>query len=1032
MRLHLKSLLCLAMLCLLVAPAAMGQGVTTGAISGKVVDQEGGALPGATVEAVHTPTGTRYTAVTSPNGSFRMLNVRVGGPYTATAQLDGFRPQTAEEVFVGLGEGQKLDFTLQLDTVTETVVVVGESSSLINSSRTGATSNVGQESIETLPTVNRGIEDFARTNPLFSVSSTNDGAGFLSVAGRNSRYNNIQIDGAVNNDLFGLADSGTPGGQTESQPISLDAVQELQLLVSPYDVRQGGFSGGGVNLVTKSGSKSFTGSVYGYYRDQDFVGDGKDNRAFGTFEEKQYGLNVGGPLAKDKVFFFFSGELSRKSTPSGFSADGGSGIPFGASADVARVRDILINTYGYDPGGLGETARATDSDKYFGRLDFNINDSNQFVFRHNYVDGLNDIAGPRPSSTGWVFGDRFYNFLSETNSTVAQLNSVFGSNAFNELRLGFQTIRDQRSGTTRFPSVQVDLSGGISIFAGTENFSTANSLDQDILEITDDYTFVRGGHTITVGTHNELFKFKNLFIRDAFGTYRFNGIANLEAGRAFQYDYSFANSGDQTEAAEFKVNQFGFYVGDQWSVNPNLNLVYGVRVDVPYFPDKPTYNPLVDQIYGYRTDEVADGNLTWSPRIGFNYDLSGEGKKQLRGGAGIFGGRAPYVWISNNYGNTGTDFTRLNLRTSGSAFINFVPNPDGQPTSVGSAATNEINIVDPDFEFPQQWRVNLAYDMELPWYGLIATTEVIYSRTIKDIHYANPNYVQTGTFFDGQPTVSPVSRSFSNVILLTNTDKGDVTNAYVKLEKPYRDGWYGSVSYAYGYARSVNDGTSSQAVSNWRFNNTRLGPSDEDLGVSVFDVRHRFNAVLSWSKALIADAKTSVGIYYNHESGRPYSTTFFADVNGDAQSNDLFYVPANEGEVIIQNGTWAQLDAYIEADKGLKNARGTIVNRNSSRAPWRHDLDLALAQELPISRTKLEITLDILNLSNLLDKNSGIKQYAAFSEISPVNFVRIDAASGKPIYSLNSVVTNPDNVSKFTIDDLRSRWQAKLGLRWRF
>lgn len=1029
MRLQLKSLLCLAALCLLLAPATMGQGVTTGSLAGRVIDQDGGALPGAQIEAVHTATGARYNVVADDNGRFRILNARVGG-YTVTAQMDGFRPLTASDVTIKLGDEQSLEFKMQLDSVSETVVVVGESTPLINSSRTGAASNVNQEAIETLPTVNRGLEDFARTNPLFSLSSTNDQAGFISVAGRNSRYNNIQIDGAVNNDLFGLAESGTPGGQTESQPISLDAVQELQLLVSPYDVRQGGFSGGGVNLVTKSGSKDFIGSVYGYYRDQDLVGDGADDRPFGAFEENQYGLTLGGPLFSDKAFFFVSGEISEKTTPSGFTAAGGTGIPFGAAADVARVRDILNTKYGYNPGELTEYQRATDGDKYFARFDFNLNDRNQLTFRHNYVDALNDIGGPRPSSTVWVFDDRFYNFLSESNSTVAQLNSVFGSNAFNEFRLGYQTIRDQRSGRSRFPSVRVQLPNGIDIYAGTENFSTANSLDQDILEITNDYTFVRGNHTITVGTHNELFKFDNLFIRDAFGTYIFSSIANLEAGRALQYDHSFANSGDPNESAKFKVNQYGLYIGDQWSVNPNFNLVYGIRADAPEFPDEPSNNPLVEQLYGFRTDEMPSGDPVWSPRVGFNWDISGEGKKQLRGGIGIFGGRTPYVWVSNNYSNTGVDFTRINFRNTGN-IITFVPNPDNQPKNIGSAATNEINIIDPDFKFPQQWRVNLGYDMELPWWGLVATSEVIYSETIKDIHYANPNWRQTGTLFDGQPRVSRVSNQFSNVILLTNTEQGDVWNAYVKLEKPYKAGWYASASYAYGYARSVNDGTSSQAISNWRFNNTSGGPSDEDLGVSVFDVRHRFNFIMSWSKALFGDSKTSIGLYYNHEAGRPYSTTFSADVNGDAESNDLFYVPVSADEVIVRNGTWDQLNAYIEADEGLKNARGSIVNRNASRAPWRHDLDLSLAQELPIASTKIELTFDILNFSNLLDKDAGIKKYAAFSEISPVNFTGIDAATGKPIYSLNAVITNPA-VTKFAIDDLRSRWQAKLGVRWRF
>jgi Carboxypeptidase regulatory-like domain/TonB-dependent Receptor Plug Domain len=1033
MKSHLRTLLCLmAVLGILTAPAAFAQGVTTGAISGAVLDQQGGALPGAQVEAVFGPTGTRYSAVAGDDGRYRFLNVRVGGPYTVTATMDGFRAQKAENVDVALGKETQLEFKLQLETVSETVVVVGESSALINSSRTGAASNVYQEAIETLPTVNRGIEDFARTNPLFNVSSANDQAGFITVAGRNSRYNNIQIDGAVNNDLFGLADSGTPGGQTESQPISLDAVQELQLVISPYDVRQGGFTGGGVNLITKGGSNDFKGSIYGFTRNEDWVGDGASDRPFGAFEENQYGLTFGGPLKSDKVFFFLSGEVTDKETPSGFTSAGGSGDSFNSAVEAARARDVLRNVYGYDPGGLEEFTRITEGDKIFARLDFNLNDRNNLVFRHNFVDAANDIGGPRPSRIDWVFPDRFYNITDETNSTVLQLNSVFGPNAFNEFRIGYQTIRDTRTGDTRFPAINIQLANGDDIFAGTENFSTQNALDQDILEITNDFTFVRGDHTITIGTHNELFKFDNLFIRDSFGTYLFRSVNDLAAGRAFRYDYSFSLTGDPNESANFKVNQLGLYAGDQWQINSNFNVVYGVRFDVPLFPDDPTANPVAEARFGFGTDETADGNLIWSPRIGFNWDITGAGKQQLRGGLGIFGGRTPYVWLSNQYGNTGVEFRRLSLQVSGNNFIPFVANPDAQPRSVGNAATNEINFIDPDFEYPNLWRLNLAYDTELPIWGLTATVEAIYSEVLNDIHYENLNFRQSATAFDGRPTFTRLDPTFSNVILLTNTSLGDTWNAYLKIEKPYSNGLYASVSYAYGNSRSVNDGTSSQAFSNWRFNNTSGGPSEEVLGVSVFDVRHRYNAVLSWKKEFFTNAATSVGLFYNLESGRPYATTFTRDMNGDLETNDLFYVPRSADEVVIEGGTWEQLDAYIKADKGLEGARGTIVSRNASRAPWRHDIDLAIAQEIPFggSRFKAELTFDILNVANLIDKEKGLKKYAPFNEISPIDFRGLQAGTNKPIYRLQSVVTNPD--LKFTTDDLRSRWQGKIGIRLRF
>ena len=487
-----KTLLCVAVLAAALVAGAVpagAQGITTGAIAGLVTAQDGSALPGAVINAVHEPTGTRYSAVTREDGRFRILNVRVGGPYKIDAAMDGFRTQEDNNAFVKLGETLDLDFTLSLDTVSETVTVVGTSSALINSSKTGATSQVSTEALETLPTIGRGFEDFARTNPFFSVSAENEDPNAISVAGRSSRYNNIQIDGAVNNDLFGLADQGTPGGQADTTPISLDAVQELQLVLAPFDVRQGGFSGGGVNAITRSGTNKFQGSVYAFSRDDSLVGNDNENLGdFGTFSDDQYGFRLGGPISQDKVFFFINGEITEKETPTGWSLDGSSGQQFGvvgganALDEAAAFRQALIDRYGFDPGFLNEQVRDTPSDKFFGRVDFNLNDSNNLTVRHNFVDAANDIN--RPSSRTYEFPSETYDFQSETNSTVAQLNSVFGPNTFNEFRFTYQTIRDSRGGIdgTRFPWIEIervfDFETGARLGefeAGTEPFSTRNA-----------------------------------------------------------------------------------------------------------------------------------------------------------------------------------------------------------------------------------------------------------------------------------------------------------------------------------------------------------------------------------------------------------------------------------------------------------------------------------------------------------------------------------------------------------------------------
>jgi len=1039
-----KTMLCLALA--FATTFTFAQGVTTASMSGEVRDADSNPLPGAVVNATHEPTGTKYSTVTRANGSFAIFNMRVGGPYKVVVTMTGFRTQTKDNIFLKLGENLKLTFQLQLDSVEESMVVVAESNPIINPSVTGAQSNVAQEAIETLPTISRSLEDFARLSPYFSTTEFNGGSSSLTVAGRSNRYNNILIDGAVNNDLFGLAASGVPGGQAEAQPIGLEAIQEIQLLVAPYDIRQGGFTGGGVNAVTKNGTNDWTGSLFYTTRTDSWIGDGPDDRPFGEFDEKQTGFSFGGPIVKDKVFFFAAYESKRRDVPSGWAVrpegGSGSGQNFGRFDEVTQIRDIFLNTYNFDPGGLDEVTRNTDSDNIFVRFDFNLNSTNQLTLRHNYVDA--ESLRLFPSGSTFEFPSHGYAFPSETNSTVLQWNSTFGD-FFNEFRISNQSIKDARGEgiNSRFPYVTIrNLSGGGAIEAGTERFSTANNLDQDILEITNDLTFYRGDHTWTFGTHNEFFSFDNLFIRENFGSYVFQSIEDFQNGYAQEFNHSFAND-PNNRSAKFDVAQLSLYAGDQWAINPNFNLTMGLRMDVPIFPDDPTENPLSEERFGLETDTTPSSDPLWSPRVGFNWDIEGNGKQQLRGGVGIFSGRTPYVWISNQYGNTGIEFTRLRTRLSGDIgpdnHIDFVPDPDNQPQSLPGQQvfTNEIDLIDPDFELPQLLRWNLAYDRELGFLGIIGTAEVIYSKTLNDILYQDLNLEQVGNnAVDGRPEFDSRFNDLTNVIYLTNTSKGEQISANVKLERPFRDGWYAMTSYTYGDSEAVNDGTSSQAYSNWRFLETTGDPNNPPVSASDFDVEHRFNIALSYEFKIAGPVNAVASMFYNVQSGSPYSTIFSSDYNGDGEfANDLLYVPASADEVIITGTdslgnpyTYADFDAYIEADEGLRNARGSIVGRNASREPWRRSMDVRFAVDVRLSRMKFQVTADIFNFLNLLDSDAGEVRYANNNAVNPVRPRGFDSETGKPIYELNFV--DPD--ARFFQDDLRSRWQGQLGLRFTF
>jgi hypothetical protein len=911
-------------------------------------------------------------------------------------------------------------------------VTVTAPNPVISQSRTGAAQNVPTAVIETMPSIGRTFGDFARVSP--QVDS--GGSGFNAV-GRNNKYNSIQIDGAVNNDLFGLADTGTPGGQTNTQPISLDAIDQLQLVVSPYDVRQGGFTGGGLNAVTRSGSNEYHGSIYGSTRDQDSVGDGPFDKPIADFSEDQYGLRLGGRILPDKLFFFVNGEYNRRDEPTGVSADGTTGTVFAKPEDAARFRNILIDKYSYDPGTLGDFTGATDSDLAFARLDWNLAAGHQLTLRHNYVDASRDVIADRSTRT-FRFPTAIYAIADKTNSTVAQLNSVFGS-SFNEARVGYQTIKDVRDVPVVFPSVEVGGTGPRSgeLNAGTERFSGANSLDQEILELTDDFTFLKGSHTITVGTHNEFFKFKNLFLSDFYGYYYFPTLDDFDNEQASQYSITYATGSDPRRPTSFKVQQYGLYGGDQWRVNDRVSLTLGLRLDMAQFPDSPSYNPIVDQAIGFRTDATPSEDPVVSPRVGFNWDPDGQGKQQLRGGIGIFAGRTPYVWISNAFANTGIEsVSRTFSVPSGSPpSIPFVSDPLNQPRNLGSAGSLSVDLVDPNFELPRVLRTTLGYDRELVW-GIRGTAEVVYSETEQDIYYQNVNKVATGsTAFDGRPTFMSKSPALRDAILLTNTGKGDELMATIQLSRPLIDGLALSALYAYMDAESAFDGTSSRAISNWQFMPVKGDIFSPENSTSSFEIEHRFSFSATYNIETGPVGHT-FALYYNVASGRPYSLLMGGDPNKDGYStNDLLYVPASPDEIILKDSTGAVIPYSRFADflrqAGVGETSGSILDRNVAREPWSHLLDFHYGLDIPIKVVRTEVTFDILNLLNLIDKDMGVVRYVSNQSNTPVTYRGIDAATGKPIYQeASSGALNPGR--QFSTADLRSRWQAKLGLRVSF
>ncbi len=808
------SIFLVAALFLFMQSLSFAQTATTASISGTITDQNGNPLPGATVIAVHKPSGTQYGTTTRLDGKYNFNALRVGGPYEVTISYVGYTKQTHTIDKLSLGQSFSLDVKLAETTIELSgVTVTADRNAIISESRTGSSQNVSTKQIEEVPTISRSFQNFAKLSPMFSGLNS-------SAAGRSNRYNNIQIDGTQYNDLFGLGSSGTPGGQAGTNPISLDAIQEFQVVIAPFDVRLSGFTGGGINAITRSGTNQYHGSVFGYGRNQSLVGkkyEGMD-QPVDEFKEWQYGFRLGGPISKDKVFFFVNGEITGRNSPSPNLSLSNAGV-----ADSADAIKSILASRGFNTGGYGTYTTKQPTAKIFARMDFNLSDNQKLNVHYNYVNAKEDVLGNRSSSQRFSFDSYNYQFQNETNNFVAQLNSTFGNNIANEFIAGYTTIRDKRGPEgTLLPAIQVDQ-GSMRYYAGTEQYSSANALDQDIFEITDNLTYYAGDHTFTVGTHNEFFSFKNLFLRNFAGFWEYYSVDDLRQGNTGYYSRVVPLVGDGS--AEFKVNQFGFYVQDEWQVMPNFRLSMGVRLDIPVFPDKPLDNPLVSANFpGISTASAPSGNLLWAPRLGFNWDVNGDKTTQVRGGVGIFTGRPAYVWISNQYGNTGN--TQAEVRGNGTA-LQFSPDANSQPgfgdpgTFAGSK-TAEIDLSNPDTQMPQIARFDIGVDHQLPQ-GFIGTVEFQYSKAVNDFVYKKLNIKpQVGVSpEDGRPIFGGTDSkggNFYDVMWLTNTNKGYSYNLTFQIQKNAQRGFSVNAGYTMGRAKDLNSVNSSQARSQMRYN----------------------------------------------------------------------------------------------------------------------------------------------------------------------------------------------------------------------
>ena len=1012
---------------------------TTASLQGFVTDSNGKPLAGATVVATHLPTETVYGTITDRSGAYHLQGLRVGAPYRVEFSFVGYKEQTINNLALSLGEKKHLDASLSDTQAIDAVVV---NSSAFADQRTGSGEVFHREQIERMPTVSRSIDDITRLAPQAMVSKD----GGISIAGMNSRYNSFQIDGTASNDMYGLTSTGTNGGLAGANPIPLDAISDIQVVTAPFDVRQGGFSGGGINAITKSGTNTFSGTAYAYYNDHNFYGRSPlSGEKLAEQRTQIYGVSLGGAIVKNKLFFFLNGEFDLDSSPSSYYVgDSGCNI---SEADAKAISERFYALTGYDGGGYGKQTLNKRTGSLIARLDWNINSRHNLSLRYNFLDARKDEFVS--SATLLRFNGEGYTSTADTHSLVAELNSRVSERIFNEFRVGYTRVHDGRDAMSGelYPYVEIQKmrdGENTSVYVGTDPFAIMNDLVQNTVTLTDNFSYYTDAHTITIGTHNEIFNSSCLYMANALGAYTYNTLDDFLADNARKYvrNYPIGNPATNITSA-----QFGLYIQDEWSASPRFSMTYGLRADMPVVfgtpPANDTFNASdIAQKYNIRTNQVPRPMVLVSPRIGLRWRIaeSAEAKSLLRGGVGIFSGRIPFVWISNCFSNSGMTQRGYTLDSSkGQSVPKFGEEPSGND---GVSSNPMLNIVAKDFRYPQVMRATLALEQE--WRGWHFTLEGIFSKSINDLLITNLTAQNKGAKFyavgsalateENTTTLydTSLSKQYSSIYLLSNTSKGYGYSLSASVAKSFHFGLDLYAAYTFSHSRSVMDGISAQALNTWS-RNYSSDSNAQELSYSLFDVPHKVTASLSYSKRYGKLFGTTISLLYQGYSGMRYSLTYAStsDANNDGSyGNTTIYVPTAEELQAMAFESEEHRKAfgdYIASTPALARSRGKFLDRNAMQTPFEHHLDLHLAQDIYFSAEssrKVQLSLDVINLGSLLSKDWGASYYTSKYKISPVEIsgFTTDAEGHRtPKYRFVG-----GSISR---NDLLSRWRMQVGVR---
>ncbi|HEX9582678.1 MAG TPA: carboxypeptidase regulatory-like domain-containing protein [Gemmatimonadales bacterium] len=1038
------------------------QGLATAAISGAVTGADGRSVASGEVLVVHRATGfTAHGPVR--HGRFLVQGLEVGGPYAVKARAAGFQEQVSDSLFLMLGQTLRVDFRLTAAAVMlPGITVAAERSPAFSRGRTGIASVISDSTLRRLPTANRDLYDFLRLSPHVSTQRG------LSGGGVNFRFNRVLIDGASAQALFGALPVGTAAG---GKLIPIEAVKEYQVLLSPHDVWQGDFAGVSVNAVTKIGTNEFQGSAYGFFRNEQLARDVAFLRS-APYQRAQYGFSLGGPIVRDRAHFFLATELQHYTRPAsgpfvGQADSAGAPVPVDV-ADINRFA-ALLRSYGLEPGSAGAVSNGNPLANLFARLDVRLpGRGSRLVLEHIHSrvrdDRFERVSRPGVfplpqgvfplSSYAWHNGSRSY-------VTAARFYASFSNGAANEL------IARHFAGPLTFePSVVQPLvlanapllsgAGPSSLLAGT-NENVGGSVSQHGLEFRDNLTLLLGKtHRLTLGARVELYHVEQTGVFNALGKWEFASLDSLEQGVASSFTLARDFGGG---TGRFSGALYGVHATDQWEVGDRISLIAGLRADLPVMHGRPPYAATVDSLFQRRTDVLPATDVLWSPRLGVNWDVTGDQRNQARAGVGLFVGPPPWNWWVNAFRNYGEGVRTLQCGTRPSDFgpaPAFTPLYQDAPTACANDSSFQmgpVNLLDRRLAFPRALRVSLGYDRRLPW-EVVASLEGVYTRMLRDVLFINQNLrgpvgtdrhgrVLYGTFdsLRGGAFANLVSNRFPQVIDLASHSRNHSYELVAQLEKRFSDRLQATLGYAYSQVRDVQTPLNPIAINNWR-GRALSGRHDAlELGISEFDQPHRVviagSYAMPWSRW-----RTDVSFYYVGGSGTPFTYTATGnlsagDLNADGTNlNDPIYVPRNSADtaeirfagspdtVLSQQ---VAFDAFIDQTPCLRRQRGRIAERNSCRAPWVHTTALALRQALPAPRGHaLSVEIQVFNLLNLLSPSWGLVRTPDTAPLSHVGQTASALPDAQPIFRFDPAFR------PYNTDSPESYYQIQLAARYSF